>query len=48
VKLVTTVRPVGTRNPALLLRFAGFFVVEVAKAFLQSAPRRNARSGGDL
>jgi cholesterol oxidase len=36
VKLLTTVRPVGTRNPALLIRFAGFFVVEVAKAFVRS------------
>jgi len=38
-RLLTTVRPVGTRNPALLIRFAGFFVAEVAKAF-RAPPKR--------
>jgi cholesterol oxidase len=41
LRLATTVRPVGTRYPVVLARFAAFFTTEVTKAFV--LPRRSRR-----
>jgi hypothetical protein len=34
LRLATTLRPQGTRSPAVLVRFAAFFTTEVTKAFV--------------
>jgi hypothetical protein len=41
LRLVTSLRPVGTHRPAVVARFAAFFTAAVAKAFL--SPRRSRR-----
>jgi cholesterol oxidase len=45
LRLATTLRPVGTHSPAVLVRCAAFFGTEVAKAFLtpRSSGRRKRR-----
>lgn len=40
LRLVSTLRPAGTRNPAAVARFAVFFAAEVAKAFILPNPSR--------
>ena len=46
LRLATTLRPVGTRSPAVLARFVAFFTAEVAKALIVSNPRGEGMARG--
>ena len=43
---LATLRPVGTRSPAVLARFVAFFTAEVAKALIVSNPRGEGMARG--